>query len=387
MALNPFIWTGAIEDYVSRHPFTERMATTLKGGTHVALFGPRGTGKTTFLGELASELQRHHGADAPAWQAIAVDLRRAISLPAFVGAVSDALDRHPDRALRRRGRGAFGRLEKEMQINLGVVKAGARTARGEPNEAEILHGQLRALSEVGPRLVVAFDEFQRLASCPGQPLSIIRSALMGPEQTGKLALLLTGSLRERLQLMLHTDTEPIWDQTLDLDLPGLDSAEFASYLQHRFAATGRPIQDRAVEHLVELTEAHPKRTQQLAWQVWDRASTTDEIASDLVQEAFDELVGPESQSSEFARLVDTLLSGSDTDVNEARAMFLIASGGAPGSRRAASRYGFSGPDAARRALERLRARGLVAGGTGGWHVVDPLLAEWLRRNDPLRPEG
>jgi len=387
VAVNPFIWTGAIEDYVSRQPFTERAALTLKGGTHVALFGPRGTGKTTFLGELADELRREHGADAPTWQAIAVDLRRAISLPAFVGAVSDALDGHPDRALRRRGRAAFGRLEKEMQINLGVVKAGARTARGEPNEAEILHRQLRALSEIGARLVVAFDEFQRVATCPGQPLSIIRSALMGPEHTGKLALLLTGSLRERLQLMLHTDTEPIWDQTLDLDLPGLNPADFADYLQHRFAATGRPIQDRAVEHLVELTEAHPKRTQHLAWHVWDRAPDAEEIASDLVQEAFDELVGTAAQSSDFARVIDTLLSGDDTDVNEARAMFLIAAGEAPGSRKAVARYGFSGPDAARRALERLRARGHLTGGAGRWHVVDPLLAEWLRRNHPLRPEG
>ena len=388
LPVNPFIWTGAIDDYVSRQPFTERVALTLKGGTHVALFGPRGTGKTTFLHELAAELGREHGDDALGWQAIAVDLRRAISLPAFVGAVSDSLERHSDRALRRRGRAAFGRLEKEMQINLGVVKAGARsTARRDLNEAEILHRQLQALAEIGPRLVIAFDEFQRLNSCPGEPLSIIRSALMAPEHTGKLTLLLTGSLRERLQLMLHTDTEPIWDQTLDRDLPSLSPVDFADYLQARFAATGRPIEDRAVEHLLELTDAHPKRTQHLAWHVWDGARQGAAVTSDLVQVAFDDLVGSGSQSGDFARVIDTLLSGGDTDVNEARAMFLVAAGEAPGSRKAVARYGFSGPDAARRALQRLRERGLVTGGSGSWRIVDPLLAEWLRRNDPLRITG
>jgi hypothetical protein len=74
-------------------------------------------------------------------------------------------------------------------------------------------------------------------------------------------------------------------------------------------------------------------------------------------------------------------------VNEARAMFLVAAGEAPGSRKAVARYGFSGPDAARRALQRLRERGLVTGGSGSWRIVDPLLAEWLRRNDPLRITG
>lgn len=56
-------------------------------------------------------------------------------------------------------------------------------------------------------------EFQRLNGCPGEPLSIIRSALTEAESGGTISLLLTGSLREKLELMLHTDTEPIWDQT------------------------------------------------------------------------------------------------------------------------------------------------------------------------------
>ena len=56
-ALNPFIWSDAIDDLsrtVSRGEFTERIALHLKSGTNVALFGPRGTGKTTFTLQLAA---------------------------------------------------------------------------------------------------------------------------------------------------------------------------------------------------------------------------------------------------------------------------------------------------------------------------------------------
>lgn len=383
--MNPFIWTGPIEDGVPRQPFTEKAALTLKGGTHVALFAPRGTGKTSFLHELGHDLEREHEPDAPAWDLIIIDLRRAISQAAFIGAVSDAIEQHPNKNLRRKGKAAFGRLEKEMKLNLGVVKAGVRSAaQRELNEGEVLHRQLTALTELSERLVIAFDEFQRLNNCPGEPLSIIRSALMGTEQTGRLSLLLTGSMRERLELMLHSDTEPIWDQTLDQDLPPIDSGDFADYLQDRFEATGRPIEERAVEQLVELTSSHPKRTQHLAWHVWDRSSDKEEVSTAAVQEAFDDLLESGNYNTDFSRLIETLLSGNETEVNDARALLLVASDDLPGSDKSAQLYGLTNADATRRALQRLNDRGLIDASGGEWAIVDPLLAEWLRRYNPVR---
>src|SRR5680860_1528472 len=47
--LNPFIWEYAIEDGVPREPFARETALQLKAGTHVALFGPRGTGKISSM--------------------------------------------------------------------------------------------------------------------------------------------------------------------------------------------------------------------------------------------------------------------------------------------------------------------------------------------------
>jgi hypothetical protein len=387
MPLNPFIWENAIDDGVVREPFARETALQLKAGTHIALFGPRGTGKTSFTLQLRSELARDHEADAPPWQMLRVDLRRAISLPAFIGAVRTSLNRHPDGRFRRRAGDAWKRLEKSIGINLGVIAAGVRSSGHQAlNEAEVLHDQLLLLRQADDRLVIVFDEFQRLNSCPGEPLSIIRSALMEPEQEGKVSLLLTGSLREKLELMLHTDTEPIWDQTHDVDLPPLETGSFAAYLEHSFAATGKPIQERAVELLVGLTEAHPKRTQHLAWQAWEDAGQGETIDDEAVQSAFDQLLSTRSHSTDFGAVIDGLLAGEDSDGNGAKALFLVAAGASPGSRTAPRRYGLSGPDTAKRALNRLRLRGIVDGSGTRWRIVDPLFAEWLRRNDPLAIE-
>jgi DNA polymerase III delta prime subunit len=385
MPLNPFVWDNAIEEGVPRQPFTERTARQLKAGTHIALFGPRGTGKTSFTLDLRRELAREHEADAPPWELIRVDLRRVISLSAFIGAVSDAVEAHPSKGLRRRATAAFRTYEKEIGVNLGVVKAGIRAPgrRSGTDVGEILHGQLLALADVADRLVVVFDEFQRLNRCEGEPLSIIRSSLLAPTNQGRLSLLITGSLRERVEMMLHTSSEPIWDQTHDVELPALDPGAFIAYLEHNFEATGKQISERAAELLLELAEGHPKRTQHLAWQVWEEARAGAEIAPTDVQIAFDGLVTKASQGSNFFAVVDAMLDGAEGDVNSARALFLVAAGRSPGSPVATATYGLVSPTNARRALERLRSRGMVEGKGTAWRIVDPLFAAWLRNQDPI----
>jgi hypothetical protein len=383
VALNPFVWSDAVDpgDAVPRGEFTTSAAETLKAGTHIALFGPRGTGKTTFIGQLTAELGIEHGADAPPWELIRIDLRRAISPTAFIGAVLDAARSH--QSLARRALSEFRRLEKEIGVNLGVVRAGARQRGMQINDTEVLHAQLAALTALSPRLVVAFDEFQRLAHCPGEPLSIIRSALMGPGRAGHLALLLTGSLRDKLSLMLHTSTEPIWDQTHDLELPDLDPAALADYLELRFAATGKPASHGAVEQLLTLTDCHPKRTQHVAFHVWEAVPAGAAVDPSCVQVAFEALLASGRDNTDFAQIVDTLLSSDDADVNDAKALFLLASGASPGSEKDAHRYGLPDNRATTRALERLRTRGYVTHTGNIWRVVDPLLAAWLHSQDPL----
>ena len=384
--MNPFLWTEAIKDGVVRKKFTQEVALWLKGGTHVALFGPRGTGKTTFLWHLGQELARDHGDDlAKDWEMIVIDLRRALSLPAFSGAIADSLTKHPNRRVQRRARAALSGLEKHFGVNLGVVHGGVRSPQGQLlDDSEVLYRHLVALTKVADRIVIAFDEFQRLASCPGEPLSLIRSALMGINKPGHVSLILTGSLRDRLNLMLHTSTEPIWDQTHDVELPALNTDELIYYIEERFNETDRKIEERAVEHLIDLTESHPKRTQHLAWYTWQRASSDTSITVEDVQAAFEDLLAPTSPySTDFERLFDTFLTGPDSEVNDARALLMVAASDHIGGEHNARRYGFAGSGATYRALNRLKARGLITKTHQQWRVMDPLLSAWLRRQNPF----
>jgi AAA domain len=387
MAVNPFIWDRPLEDpskIVGMDAFAHEVALTLKGQTNVALFGPRDTGKTTFISQLALELAKDHGPDAPPFDVVRVNLQRVLSIPGFIGCVHDAMVGHPNRALRRQARRQVTVLEKEIGFDIKVIKGAVKRSGISPEQdAEALHAQLVALRGLSDRLVVVFDEFQRLRRCPGEPLALIRSALMS-EGAQHVSLLLTGSIRNALRMMLEDSEQPLFGEAAQKQLPPIARADFWEYLDFQFEATGKPADEEALDHLIAVTEAHPRRTQQLAWETWNDVRPGKTVALEDVIEAHERLV-QNIERSEYAAALQLLANGDEGEFNELRALQLLADRGGERvtSREQAALYGFSSHSRVPTSLERLRGRGLVERRDGIWEIVDPLFAEWLRRHSPL----
>jgi hypothetical protein len=387
MALNPFIWDRPLDDpakIVGMEPFAHEVALTLKGQTNVALFGPRDTGKTTFTNQLAFELGKSHGDDAPPFDVVKINLQRVVSLPGFMGCVHDAMVGHPGKQLRRAALRQVGALEKEIGFDIKVIKGSVRRSASEPEQdAETLHAQLVSLRSLSPHLVVIFDEFQRLRHCPGQPLVIIRSALMS-SGANHVSLLFTGSIRNALKMMLEDSEQPLFGEAAQMQLPVIDRTDFLEYLDYQFAATGKPADEQALGHLLNLTRAHPRSTQQLAWEAWSDTPAGKPVTLGCVIQAHDRLV-QSIERSEYSSVLNVLISGDEAGVNEIRALQLLADrGGATVTSRPTARlYGFSSHSRVRPALERLQGRGLVDLRDGVWQIADPLFEEWLRRSSPL----
>jgi hypothetical protein len=390
-ALNPFIWDRPLDDpskIIGMEAFANQVALTLKGQTNVALFGPRDTGKTTFTNQLALELAKTHGDDAPPFDVVKVNLQRVVSIPGFIGCVHDAMMGHPVKRLRRAAQRQIGALEKEIGFDIRVVKGSLRSTTAAPmQDGETLHAQLVALRSLSDHLVVIFDEFQRLRHCPGDPLAIIRSALMSAG-ANHVSLLFTGSIRNALQMMFENSEQPIFGEAADMQLPEISRIDFLEYLDFQFEATGKPADDDALNHLVNATRAHPRSTQQLAWECWTNTPPGQPVTLETVIEAHDRLVH-KIERSEFASVLNVLMSGDEGEVNEVRALQLLADRGGDNvtSRPAAKRYGFSSHSRVPPALVRLQRRGLVDQRNGTWYIVDPLFGEWLRRASPLADQS
>ncbi|HYZ29986.1 MAG TPA: hypothetical protein VE570_13070 [Thermoleophilaceae bacterium] len=388
MAVNPFIWDRPLDDpakIVGMDGFARQVALMLKGQTNVALFGPRDTGKTTFTNQLALELGKSHGPDAPPFDVVKVNLQRVVSIPGFIGCVHDAMMSHPVKSLRRAAQREIGALEKQIGFDIKVIRGSVkRTASRPEHDAEALHAQLVALRSLSEHLVVIFDEFQRLRHCPGEPLAVIRSALMS-SGANHVSLLFTGSVRNALKMMLEDSGQPLFGEAKHMHLPTIERVEFVEYLEYQFEATGKPADDDALEYLLSATRAHPRSTQQLAWEAWAETAAGRPVTLETVMKAHDRLVQT-IERSEFATVLNLLISGDEGEVNEVRALQLLADHGATrtiSSRRLAGLYGFSSHSRIKPAVQRLEARGLVDQRGGTWYIVDPLFAEWLRRSSPL----
>ena len=387
MALNPFIWDRPLDDpskIIGMEAFANQVALTLKAQTNVALFGPRDTGKTTFTNQLALELAKTHGSDAAPSDVVKVNLQRVVSIPGFIGCVHDAMIGHPVKRVRRAAQRQIGAMEKEIGFDIKVIKGSVKRSGVKPGQdAEMLHAQLLGLRSLSHHLVVVFDEFQRLRHCPGDPLSIIRSALMS-SGSNHVSLLFTGSIRNALKMMLENSHLPIFGEAVRMQLPAIDRVDFMEYLDFQFDATGKPAEEQALEHLLNLTRAHPRSTQRLAWEAWSDAPAGGPITLETVIRAHDRLV-QSIERSEFASVLNVLVSGDEGEVNEVRALQLLADRGGTTvtSRPLAALYGFSSHSRVRPALVRLQGRGLVDERDGTWYIVDPLFDEWLRRSSPL----
>ncbi|HXP37063.1 MAG TPA: hypothetical protein VN817_04795 [Solirubrobacteraceae bacterium] len=385
--LNPFVWDRPLDDpskIIGMEPFASEVALTLKGQTNVSLFGPRDTGKTTFVNQLALELTKRHGDDAPPFDTIKVNLQRVVSIPGFIGCVHDAMTGHPVKSVRRAAQRQIGVLEKEIGFDIRVVKGSVKRSGMSPSQdAETLHAQLLALRSVSEHLVIVFDEFQRLRHCPGDPLAIIRSALMS-SGANHVSLVFTGSIRNALKMMLEGSDQPIFAEAAQMQLPAIGRADFLEYLDFQFEQTGKPADEDALNHLLNATRTHPRSTQQLAWECWTSTQPGNAVTLDTVIRAHDRLVQT-IERSEFAAVLNVLMNGDEGEINEVRGLQLLADRGGTNitSRPVAARYGFSSHSRVRPALERLQGRGLVDLRDDTWYIVDPLFSEWLRRASPL----
>jgi hypothetical protein len=175
-------------------------------------------------------------------------------------------------------------------------------------------------------------------------------------------------------------------------VPAISRIDFLEYLDYQFQETGRPADDDALGYLLSATAAHPRSTQQLAWECWAGTPAGQHMTLQTVIDAHDRLVQT-IERSEFASVLNLLMSGDEAEMNEVRALQLLADRGGEHvtSRPTATRYGFSSHSRVPRALARLQGRGLVDEREGSWYIVDPLFGEWLRRAPPLAdrpaPEG
>lgn len=368
--INPFIFNRPVEpeNMVDRDAEAEQLLDFAEGGHATRLSAPRRYGKTSLLHRVARDAERI------GFNYVEVDFYGVLTHADVLARIEEAYDRLRSPA-RRFAIAAIRTLRPRLSVGGGAVPAKVE-AQLQPAEesTRVLTGlldlPLTLLDRSGRRTLVAFDEFQALLAVDPQIDGLFRSRI---QRHGDAAsYIFAGSHPGLMEQLFGARERPFFGQARALRLDPLADADLADYIGARFEA-GRRDASPVLGSLLDLVAGHPQRAMMLAHHLWERTPRDRAATPELWQEAVEQLFAEHGEA--FGATWDSL------EVKE-RAVLTAITLGADSlfNQRTLSRFNLSkgGVQHARDALVHeghLRSTGSAV------ELVDPLLAEWIRRLD------
>ncbi len=337
-----------VEDLVARA--TERRVT--------ALLGPRRFGKTSVLRKVESILTG--GGAAVVW----IDFYETRSKPDVVVRIDEALA-----ATRGPIADALRSIASTMSITLGVFKVQfAQKPSHRPDPDAALHVVLDVLvaAATSQPTVLIIDEFSSINEVPGVP-GLLRTKLQ--HHVREIGMLFAGSEPTAMTSMFSLRDQPFYAQADLVQIDGFDAAALAAIVTEGFADTGRQAGD-VVGGIHAVSEGHPYRAMQIADAAWRLCEPGQPAPDHLLAQALDDV----RASTESA--LETLFS---SFAPSEQSVLRSLQAGRPLFGGSLELLGSSqgGVAAAR---DRLIASGTI---TRDLRIIDPLLADWIRRRFPL----
>lgn len=358
MDVSPFPYQGPLqpEQVSGRRELIADLTERLTEHRVTALLGPRRYGKTSVMRRVAADVI---GAGA---SVVWVDLYEVASMADVAARLDDAIARVPGRFAE-----LAGRVAAAASIHLGVVSFELRAAgKSRPDPLLVAHGLLEILTRTAadaPTIVV-FDEFSSISRVDGAA-GLLRTKLQHHYQD--IGLVFAGSEPSMMRTLFSDQAAPFYAQADLVEIGPLSTAEVVDLVTDGFAATGRragPLPSL----VAAFAGGHPQRSMQAADAAWRLTDPGGEATAATWEEALSGLRDATADGNE--RLFSGLQDGEKTVLRA------IASGG--------SIFGTAAhvldlpTGTAQHARRTLVDRGHLANSDGGYIIVDPVLADWVR---------
>jgi uncharacterized protein len=364
----PFPFEGPVPSslLIDRENELETLARRAADRVGVRLVAPRRFGKTSVLLAHAERL------GAVGWRTVHVDLSRVADLTDVARRVAVGYAPLDSPWIRAHLAGLLARLGLSISATGPAVTIGPRPASSQPEAAESVLLSLldlpRALHErdAGPTLVV-LDEFQDLLVARKGLDGLLRSRIQYHGDAA--AYVYAGSEPSMMRELFEARERPLFGQALPLTLDELPADAVLGELASRFVADGLEP-GAALGELAAFGGGHPQRTMWLAYLLAEALeagrpatpATADEIVTSAVEQTAPSHQAVWEQSAPTERAV----------------LAAVADGVPPTSRALAAEHGLARTTLGA-AADRLADQGLLVRDGAGTRLVDPLLAEWLRR--------
>ena len=374
---NPFVYGEVvpIAAFADRVDELGQLVADLGNAQKVFLISPRRYGKSSLIRRALTSLERHGTltvevtvASYSSYLAFLEGYARAIA------AVQTPWDRA--RAWLRETLGATRpeiRVDPELGGRLTVAFPSVTTAREVERLApEVFALPARLAQSRGRRVVVALDEFQAIAGFDG---GTVEQALRAAIQTQRdVGYVFAGSEPSLMERMLGPK-RPFYKAGPVMRLGRIPPAEFAEFVESRFARSGIRPEPGLGSAIVELAGNMPYDVQRLAHETWD------DVKAEGRKRATEE---------DLHRTLKRLLAQNDTMFENLwqrltlvqrgtlRAV-VVTDGRALLSAEARARHRLGGTSTVQAALAALAREDVIAREGDRYLVNDSLFREWIAR--------
>lgn len=371
---SPFIFQQPLnpERLRGRESEVAAIIAATRAGNAMTVSGPRRYGKTSVLLAVRERLS------AEGHPVVLVDLYGTASLAELAlrleRAWSDVLPRW---------RTLANRVLEASQLGLSLGGQGIgvtfqRQPKTDPLPA--LHTLLALPERVGTpqaRAVVIFDEFQTVGDLRGAE-GVIRSHVQ--YQREQAGYVFAGSETHLLDRQFDDPDRPFFGQALRLRMGRPNRAALGETIADEFARTGRDPGE-ALGPLLDLADDHPQRAMLLAHFLW-LATTTGAVAAFAEYDA-----AVTSARLHVAGEVEARYDRATR--NQQRVLRAVAHHGSPFAAASQAALGLEAGSVTR-TVELAIRDGLLEQRTdsgaqrvaGSYRLIDPLLADWVRRRFP-----
>jgi uncharacterized protein len=375
---NPFTFGDLALDeaFTDREDELHELASDMLNGQNVLVYAPRRYGKSSLVLRAAQEAIRRKALVAycdlmktPTKERFAAALAKTIYAD-IASPVDHAFERAAElfRSLR---------VVPTMEVDPsdGSLRFTFQGGRRKAAIDETIERLLELLGDLAAdrkrRVVMIFDEFQEVLSLDRSFPNLMRAVFQAQPEVSHVYL---GSKRHLLDRIFDDRNEPFWRSAKQLELGMIAPAKFATFISDRFVASGKAVDDDALERLLGASGGHPYGTQELAYFTWELVAAGATASLETVDEALARVL--RSERNHFAQLWD--------DAPHPQRLLVLALADEPTRSVYAaeyhSRHELPPNPTLQTALAGLMKKEIVGRGDGAeYSVIEPFFGEWVRR--------
>ncbi len=373
---NPFIFGEIVQQrhFVDREKELQNLIRDLADGQKLFLLSPRRFGKSSLVSLALLKLEKRH-------------IRTVNITVSSYANYEQFLEKFAERVLRAAGpwdrvKGLVGRFIQRVQptitfnpLNGETSISFSRFAGADPSvlAADVFAMPAEMAKNGGFRMAICLDEFQQIELFGGPAVeNVLRNEVQRQRNIGYV---FSGSQPSLMEEILSAG-RPFHKAGPTIFLDKIPAEAWHEFIKIQFRNRRRKISEEALNRLVDAADLIPYDVQRIAHELWDYAELRNKAALDVadVDAVIGELV--RGQAEYFERLWEQLTS-------RQRAVLQALSQQGPAdlhSQAGREQYRLGPASTVQKALQALDSQDIIDRYHGDYFFVDPLFANWIRRN-------